>query len=189
MRGLTKTLALVLALSALTACANPSGSGQSEWWVMGVDGSGYRVQCEDGQWSNSGGRPGACSGHGGVREPVPPQPAPERIPAPSRPSSLPVPSGMVAVSGGFAVGWPEGACPTASGPCMPLEVYARIDCFDIVIVEVAILDASLRRLDSVVLPADSQGMARGQSSLIEVGYSNTNGAWHASEVTNVWCGL
>jgi hypothetical protein len=72
---------------------------------------------------------------------------------------------------------------------MPLEVYARIDCFDIVIVEVAILDASLRRLDSVVLPADSQGMARGQSSLIEVGYSNTNGAWHASEVTNVWCGL
>lgn len=28
-------------------------------------GSGYIVQCEDGEWSHSGGRPGACSYHGG----------------------------------------------------------------------------------------------------------------------------
>jgi hypothetical protein len=30
------------------------------------NGSGYRVQCADGMYSRSGGRPGACSGHGGV---------------------------------------------------------------------------------------------------------------------------
>lgn len=31
------------------------------------DGIGYRVQCADGMYSHSGGRPGACSWHGGVR--------------------------------------------------------------------------------------------------------------------------
>lgn len=41
-------------------------SCQSNGWQMGVDGDGYRVQCEDGTWSNSGGKPGACSWHGGV---------------------------------------------------------------------------------------------------------------------------
>jgi hypothetical protein len=30
------------------------------------NGTGYPVQCSDGMWSRSGGRPGACSGHGGV---------------------------------------------------------------------------------------------------------------------------
>ena len=30
------------------------------------NGTGYRVQCADGMYSQSGGRPGACSGHGGV---------------------------------------------------------------------------------------------------------------------------
>jgi hypothetical protein len=30
------------------------------------NGTGYRVQCADGMYSHSGGRPGACSGHGGV---------------------------------------------------------------------------------------------------------------------------
>lgn len=30
------------------------------------NGTGYIVQCNDGEWSHSGGRPGACSGHGGV---------------------------------------------------------------------------------------------------------------------------
>lgn len=29
------------------------------------NGTGYVVQCADGEWSHSGGRPGACSGHGG----------------------------------------------------------------------------------------------------------------------------
>jgi hypothetical protein len=29
------------------------------------DGTGYVVQCADGKWSHSGGRPGACSWHGG----------------------------------------------------------------------------------------------------------------------------
>jgi opacity protein-like surface antigen len=30
-------------------------------------GHGYIVQCRDGMWSHSGGRPGACSYHRGVR--------------------------------------------------------------------------------------------------------------------------
>jgi hypothetical protein len=30
------------------------------------EGTGYQVQCADGTWSHSGGRPGACSWHGGV---------------------------------------------------------------------------------------------------------------------------
>jgi hypothetical protein len=30
------------------------------------DGTGSTVQCADGMWSRSGGRSGACSGHGGV---------------------------------------------------------------------------------------------------------------------------
>jgi hypothetical protein len=30
-----------------------------------TNGTGYIVQCADGEWSHSGGRPGACSGHGG----------------------------------------------------------------------------------------------------------------------------
>jgi len=29
------------------------------------NGTGYVVQCVDGEWSHGGGRPGACSGHGG----------------------------------------------------------------------------------------------------------------------------
>lgn len=29
------------------------------------NGTGYIVECNDGMWSHSGGRPGACSGHGG----------------------------------------------------------------------------------------------------------------------------
>lgn len=36
-------------------------------WEIGVDGSGYRVECADGTWSMSGGRQGACSHHGGLR--------------------------------------------------------------------------------------------------------------------------
>jgi hypothetical protein len=32
-----------------------------------ANGRGYRVQCEDGMYSHSGGISGACSGHGGVR--------------------------------------------------------------------------------------------------------------------------
>jgi hypothetical protein len=31
------------------------------------NGHGYIVRCRDGMWSHSGGRPGACSYHGGVR--------------------------------------------------------------------------------------------------------------------------
>lgn len=40
---------------------------QQDLWRMGVDGNGYRVVCEDGTVSMSGGKQGACSQHGGVR--------------------------------------------------------------------------------------------------------------------------
>jgi hypothetical protein len=43
------------------------GSCQNTGWQMGRDGTGSRVQCEDGTWSNSGGHSGACSWHGGVK--------------------------------------------------------------------------------------------------------------------------
>ena len=43
------------------------GSCQNNGWQMGRDGTGSRVQCEDGTWSNSGGHSGACSWHGGVK--------------------------------------------------------------------------------------------------------------------------
>ena len=32
------------------------------------EGTGTIVQCADGEWSHSGGRPGVCSRHGGVKE-------------------------------------------------------------------------------------------------------------------------
>jgi hypothetical protein len=35
-------------------------------WEMGIDGDGYAVQCADGEISLSGGKQGACSGHGGI---------------------------------------------------------------------------------------------------------------------------
>lgn len=40
---------------------------RQDFWRMGVDGNGYRVVCEDGTVSMSGGNQGACSQHGGVR--------------------------------------------------------------------------------------------------------------------------
>ena len=52
-------VAIVIALLLFGGCG-PVG------WQMGKDGDGYRVQCSDGSWSNSGGKSGACSWHGGV---------------------------------------------------------------------------------------------------------------------------
>lgn len=57
---------IVLALIVFGSCS-AGGSGRYNDWQMGVDGDGYRVTCEDGTTSLSGGKPGACSHHGGVR--------------------------------------------------------------------------------------------------------------------------
>jgi len=46
--------------------ARDTGSGPGENIPNYENGTGYRVQCEDGTYSHSGGRPGACSWHGGV---------------------------------------------------------------------------------------------------------------------------
>jgi hypothetical protein len=54
-------IAVLIFFSAIQSCESSSG------WRMGIDGDGYRVTCEDGTTSLSGGKPGACSQHGGVR--------------------------------------------------------------------------------------------------------------------------
>jgi hypothetical protein len=67
------------------------------------EGRGSIVQCQDGEWSHSGGEPGACSGHGGeiyvaasVHTPTPsssrrsPHRASAPSPAPAAPRSHPV---------------------------------------------------------------------------------------------------
>ncbi len=52
------------------ATGNPSGSSADFCTAHAcipnfANGTGYVVQCADGEWSHSGGRPGACSDHGG----------------------------------------------------------------------------------------------------------------------------
>jgi hypothetical protein len=46
--------------------AAPDGPDEGNRIPNYDDGTGYPVQCADGMWSQSGGRPGACSHHGGV---------------------------------------------------------------------------------------------------------------------------
>jgi hypothetical protein len=62
--------------------SNPPGGGSSSGTSSGggafctthqcipsfSEGTGTIVQCADGEWSHSGGRPGVCSRHGGVKE-------------------------------------------------------------------------------------------------------------------------
>jgi hypothetical protein len=59
---------------AVAGCAESSGStggAGSDFCAHHAcidnfdNGSGYVVQCADGTWSHSGGKPGACSWHGG----------------------------------------------------------------------------------------------------------------------------
>lgn len=64
----------VLAALLLASCAGESTGGADgfcdthECIPSFSEGTGSIVQCADGMWSHSGGRPGACSHHGGVRE-------------------------------------------------------------------------------------------------------------------------
>ena len=57
---------------SLTSAANTGNTGNTGDFCSThtcipnfPNGTGYIVQCADGEWSHSGGRPGACSGHGG----------------------------------------------------------------------------------------------------------------------------
>lgn len=55
------------------SCYDPNSGGGSDQSFCDThqcidnfdNGTGYIVQCNDGEWSQSGGRPGACSDHGG----------------------------------------------------------------------------------------------------------------------------
>lgn len=57
--------------SSPSARATPTSSGGQDFCSSHTcipnfnNGTGYIVQCADGEWSHSGGRPGACSDHGG----------------------------------------------------------------------------------------------------------------------------
>lgn len=50
----------IVALAGFRSCEN-------QGWRMGIDGNGYKVTCQDGTTSMSGGIQGACSHHGGVQ--------------------------------------------------------------------------------------------------------------------------
>ncbi|HMI99250.1 MAG TPA: hypothetical protein VK488_05400 [Gaiellaceae bacterium] len=61
-----------LLVTPLESASPPSSSGPAADFCDShdciesfYDGTGYIVQCNDGMWSHSGGRPGACSYHGG----------------------------------------------------------------------------------------------------------------------------
>jgi hypothetical protein len=58
---------MVVSLTATTlASCGTSGFCATHHCIPNFDnGTGSIVQCADGMWSHSGGRPGACSGHGG----------------------------------------------------------------------------------------------------------------------------
>lgn len=57
--------------SSSSGYAGSPGTGNSNRYTSpysgGSSGGGYRVQCNDGTYSNSGGKQGACSWHGGTR--------------------------------------------------------------------------------------------------------------------------
>jgi len=58
-----KILFSLFFLFFLNACTNPTADSDGS-----SGGSGYQVTCKDGTISHSGGKQGACSHHGGVRE-------------------------------------------------------------------------------------------------------------------------
>jgi hypothetical protein len=68
-RALAAAALVVFSLAAAPACGSqPNGFCAHHDCIDNfTNGSGYIVQCQDGMWSHSGGRPGACSGHGGER--------------------------------------------------------------------------------------------------------------------------
>lgn len=128
----------ILCSALLSACTDNA-------WQIGTDGTGYSVQCADGVWSNSGGRQGACSSHGGVGysdeslensdstvetpenslEPLP-EPLPE---PPPRVPPLPIPNGFFYGGDVFAVKWiDEPTCPHSGYGCTAAEVYALERC-------------------------------------------------------------
>jgi len=66
---LGRVVLLAIALVPLSACGSQAHGFCAKHSCIAnfSNGSGYVVQCQDGMWSHSGGRPGACSGHGGER--------------------------------------------------------------------------------------------------------------------------
>jgi hypothetical protein len=65
-------LGVLVTLAVLPGCADQGNGGNGGGFCSShtcipnfSKGTGYVVQCADGEWSHSGGRPGACSGHGG----------------------------------------------------------------------------------------------------------------------------
>lgn len=64
--GLKAVVTAVLAAGSLVGCGN--GFCDKHSCIDNFDnGQGSIVQCSDGMWSHSGGRPGACGDHGGEK--------------------------------------------------------------------------------------------------------------------------
>lgn len=148
MRNRTRSVAvatvLLIAVLAISGCTN--------LWRMGVDGTGDRVQCADGTWSNSGGNSGACSGHGGVGGPVDSANTNEDV-APAEPvDDLEVPAGYFDMGAGLAFKWADGAnCNPTENPylvCWGVEVLALRECLGLP-VDALITDGNDNLVDNV----------------------------------------
>ncbi|WP_409048749.1 hypothetical protein AB2L57_17970 (plasmid) [Microbacterium sp. HA-8] len=141
-RGVSAIIVALIGMIVMTGCTN--------LWRMGVDGTGDRVQCSDGTWSNSGGNSGACSGHGGVggggdsvdgeTEPVEPV------------DDIEVPPGYFDMGSGLAFRWADNAnCNPTENPylvCWGVEVLALRDCLPLP-VDALIKDGSDNLVDTI----------------------------------------
>lgn len=143
-RGVVVASVLLIATITMTGCTN--------MWRMGVDGTGDRVQCSDGTWSNSGGNSGACSWHGGVGGPADTSGSGDEAQDVEPADDLAVPAGYFDMGSGLAFKWAENAnCNPTENPylvCWGVEVLALRGCIPLP-VEALIYDDNDNLIDSV----------------------------------------
>lgn len=126
-------------------------TGCTRLWSMGVDGTGDRVQCADGTWSNSGGNSGACSWHDGV-DGSNSDDRVEQTPAGEPAEDIEVPAGYSNMRSGLAFKWIDNAnCNPTKNPyivCWGVEVIALRACIPLP-VKALITDGSGQLVDSI----------------------------------------
>ena len=166
-RRFAAVTAVMLAGLALTGCVRGYDT-----WIAGVDGDGSRVQCSDGTWSNSGGKSGACSGHGGVGYTSPEDAArgaealkesfaeieaqqrqeaaeqARRDVAAEKQRAAALPEGYVDLGDGAAYRFTDEPCKSAALRCSAIDIEIYRDACSAVQVEYAVLDAEQREIDS-----------------------------------------
>lgn len=169
----TAPFRLAAAIVALAGSMLLSGCvGGYPTWVAGVDGDGSRVQCSDGTWSNSGGKSGACSGHGGVGYTSPEEAArraealqksfaePEaqrrqdiadqarRDAEAEKRAAAALPEGYIDLGDGAAYRFSDEDCESAALRCSAVDIEIYRDGCYAVEVEYAVLDAEQREIGS-----------------------------------------